>query len=294
MNNRHLSIFTVVYEKRNMTQAAESLFISQPSVSQAIRELEEYYGTKLFERYPKQLFPTPEGDVLYNYCQQILGLYEEARKEILAMDDRGSIAVGANVSVGTVLIEEYIEKFHEDYPNIKVRVFVAGSARLSEMLYRNEIDLALMEDLIFENHLVQESFYRDEIFFLSSPDHPLAGKKELRITDLKDEDFLLRTRGAGVRDKFDYLMNLYDIAVEPAWESTNTRALINAAKAGYGIAVLPSLLVRKELGEESLVTLDVRDNSLVRNLSITYYKNKVFNKWTRSFISAVKTVAVSV
>ena len=71
MNNRLFNIYTVVYEKRNMTQAAESLFISQPSVSQAIRELEEYYGTKLFERYPKKLYPTPEGDVLYNYCVQI-------------------------------------------------------------------------------------------------------------------------------------------------------------------------------------------------------------------------------
>lgn len=293
MNNRLFNIYTVVYEKRNMTQAAESLFISQPSVSQAIRELEEHYGTKLFERYPKKLYPTPEGDVLYNYCVQILKLYEEAKKEILSMDDRGSIAVGANISAGTVLIGKYIERFHETYPNIKVRVYVAGSARLSEMLYGNEIDLALMEDLVFENHLVQEAFFKDEIVFVCSPENPLAEKKDLSIADLKNEEFLLRTKGVGVRDKFDYLMNLYDISVEPLWESTNTRALINAAEAGYGLAVLPSLLVRKEIEEGKLVSLDIRDDSLLRNINITYYKNKVFNKWTKAFISAVRAVSDS-
>lgn len=73
MNNRHMKIFVQVYEKLSMTLAAEALYISQPSVSQAIKELEEYYGVRLFERYPKRLYPTPEGDLLYNYCRQILG-----------------------------------------------------------------------------------------------------------------------------------------------------------------------------------------------------------------------------
>ncbi len=289
MNNRLLKIFIEVYEKLNMTQASESLFISQPSVSQAIKELEEFYETKLFERYPKKLYPTPEGDVLYNYSQQILGLYDEARKEILSMDDKGSIAIGANISAGTVLISGYIDEFHKVYPNVKVRVCVAGSAILSQKLYHNEIDLALMEDLMFDNHLIQEPFYKDRIVFVCSPENPLAGRKDLGFADLEEESFLLRSKGVGARDKFDYLMKLHDVSIEPLWESTNTSALVNAAKADYGIAVLPYLMVKKELENGSLAELDLHDDTFLRNLNVTYSKNKVFNKWTKEFIRVVRS-----
>lgn len=293
MNNRLLKIFTVVYEKQNMTQASESLFISQPSVSQAIKELEDYYQTKLFERYPKKLHPTPEGKMLYDYSLQILGLYDEVHRELLSMDNKGSISVGANISTGTVLIKNYIDQFHQTYPHVKVRVFIAGSSRLSEMIYRNDIDLALMEDLFLQNRLIQIPFYSDRIVFFCSLDHPLANKRNLQITDLKDEDFLLRPKGVGVRDHFDYLMRLNNIEIEPFWESTSTRALINAAKAGYGIAVLPNLLVKQEIDEGNVAELDIKDESFRRTLNITYTKNKILNKWTRHFIEIVKSQASS-
>ena len=288
MNNRLLSIFIEVYEKLNMTKASEALFISQPSVSQAIKELEDYYGTKLFERYPKKLYPTPEGNVLYNYSQQILGLFDEAQKEILSIDNKGSIAVGANISAGTVLISDYIDQFHLVYPNVKVRVCVAGSAVLSQMLYSNELDLALMEDLIFDHRLIQEPFYQDRIVFVCAPSNPLVGRKNLSFTDLEKESFLLRSKGVGARDKFDYLMKLHDISIEPLWESTNTTALVNAAKANYGIAVLPYLMVKNDLKDGSLAELDLHDEAFLRNLNITYYKDKVFNKWTKEFIRVVR------
>ena len=270
-----------------MTLASESLFISQPSVSQAIKELEEYYQTKLFERYPKKLYPTPEGKMLYDYSLQILGLYDEVHRELLSMDNKGSISIGANISAGTVLVKNYIDQFHLTYPNVKIRVFIAGSARLSELISRNDIDLALMEDLFFEKNLIQIPFYRDRIVFVCSPVNSLSKKSNLQITDLKDENFLLRPKGVGVRDHFDYLMKLKDIVIEPSWESTSTRALINAAKSDYGIAVLPYLLVKQEIDEGDVVELDIRNESLRRTLNITYNKNKNLNKWTRHFIELV-------
>lgn len=288
MNSRHLKIFTVVYEKLNMTQAAESLFISQPSVSQVIRELEDYYGAKLFERYPRKLYPTPEGDVLYDYARQILGLCDEAKNEILTLGDRVTITVGANISAGTVLMEDYIDEFHEKYPGARVKVEVAGSSKLSEMLYNNEMDFAVMEDLVYDSKLVQEPYYQDRIVFVCAPENKLAEMSDLSIEDLAGEEFLLRSRGVGVRDKFDYLMNLHDMNTDPLWESTNTRALINAASADYGIAVLPYLLVRKSIDDGIVAELDIRDDSLLRNLNITYHKDKIFNKWTKYFIEIIK------
>ena len=289
MNNRHMKIFVEVYEKLSMTLAAEALFISQPSVSQAIKELEEYYGVRLFERYPKRLYPTPEGDLLYNYCQQILGLFDEAKKDILSISGKATINVGANISVGTVLIRKYIDKFHEKYPDVKIFVKVAGSSVLTDLLSRHKLDFALMEDLIFDSSLIQKPFYNDKIVFVCSKDNPLAEKKNIKFEDLRDEEFLLRNRGVGVRDKFDYLMKLHDIEVEPLWESANTRSLINAAEAGYGIAVLPYLLVKKEIDNGEIAQMDVEHEALTRNLNITYHKDKLFNKWIRDFIDIIES-----
>lgn len=292
MNSRHLRIFVRVYEEKNMTMAAESLFISQPSVSQAVKELEEHYGVRLFERYPKQLFPTAEGDLLYRYAKQVFGLMQEIEKEIPALSEKGTISIGANISAGTVLLRKYVKKFSEEFPEAKVRVTVAGSARLKSMIYDHSIDLALVEDLSSDLSLIQEPFYRDRIVLVCSPDNPLADRMALSLRDLEGQDLLLRSRGVGVRDKFDYIMNVYDMEAEPLWESTNTEALINAARDGLGIAVLPYLLVREAIEDGSVKLLDVREDLLNRNLNIVYHKDKIFNGWLSRFAEIVRTTDV--
>lgn len=292
MNSRHLRIFVRVYEEKNMTMAAEKMFISQPSVSQAIKELEEHYGVRLFERYPKQLFPTPEGELLYRYVKQVFGLLDEIEKEIPALSEKGIITVGANISVGTVLLRKYIEKFSEEFPEAKVKVTVAGSTKLRAMIYDHTVDLGLMEDLPREQSLIQESFYKDKIVVVSSPDNKLAEKKNLKLKDLQDQNFLLRARGVGVRDRFDYIMKLYDMEIEPLWESSNTRSLINATVDGLGIAVLPYLLVKEDIDRGNVKMLDVKENLLNRNLNIVYHKDKIFNRWLKRFAEIVRTTDV--
>lgn len=288
MKNRHLKIFITVYKYMNMTMAAESLFVSQPSVSQAIKELEAYYGAKLFERYPKKLYPTPEGTLLYEYATQIFGLYDKVKEEIKFMTDNVTIKVGANISAGTVLIRDYIDKFHEVFPRVKIEVKVTGSSKLKQKLIEHEIDLALMEDLICDTNLIQEPFYHDRIVLVCSPKNELAHKKDLKFTQLAGNDFLLREKGVGVRDKFDYLMMLNDIKIEPLWESSNTRALINAAHEDYGVAVLPHLLVKDDIKSGYVAELDVKEEALNRNFNIVYHRDKIFNKWAAEFVRIIK------
>lgn len=269
--------------------AAEKLFISQPSVSQAIKELESIYRVKLFERYPKQLFPTEEGDLLYHYAREILGLYDEASRQIQFLSNNAAIQIGANISVGTVLIHQYIEEFRKVYPDVTIDVKVTGSVRLSQLLKDHVIEFALMEDLLYDNRLIQEPFMEDRILLVCSPEHDLAGKKRITYRSLAGRRFLLREPGVGVRDKFDYLLKSRDISIEIAWESSDNIALIHAAKRNYGIAVVPYLLVKDELDKGELVILDLKDDALKRNLNISYHKDKIFNKWTQAFIDIVKS-----
>lgn len=199
-----------------------------------------------------------------------------------------TIRVGANISAGTVLIRKYIDKFHEKYPDAKVEVKVTGSSKLKRMVMEHEIDFALMEDLVHDTNLIQEPFYHDMIVLVCSPENELAKRRGLKFSDIEDHDFLLREKGVGVRDKFDQIMMLHDMQIEAAWESSNTRALVNAAQEDYGIAVLPYLLVKDYIENGSVAMLDVDDGALNRNLNIVYHKDKIFNKWTDEFISIVR------
>ena len=291
MNRRQLRIFIKVYELRNMTLAAESLFVTQPSVSQAIRELENHYNKKLFERYPKSLYPTEEGDLLYKYVKQIFDLMEQIEEEFENISGRGTLRVGANISVGTLMMHLISKEMKEAYPNVRVKVTVGGSTMLKEKLHKHEIDIAVMENIPEETLLVQEAFSKDQIVVVCAPGNPILNRKRVRFEHLKDCEFLLRNKGVGVREQFDHIMNIYGISVDPLWESNNTGALINAAKEDLGIAVLPYMLVKKELESGELERVKIEDKLLTRSLNIVYHRDKIFNEWQTAFLNIVRKYA---
>lgn len=288
MNNRHLNIFIKVYELGSMTLAAESLFVSQPSVSQAIRELETAYNKKLFERYPKNLYPTEEGKLLYKYAKQIFGLMEQVEEEFENISGGGTLRVGTNISVGTMIMPDISVKMKEDFPNVRIKVDVSGSAALKKKLYRNDIDIAIIEDIQEDTMLVKEVFLKDRIVMVCAPGNPILKRKRVAFEHLKDCEFLLRSKGVGAREQFDHIMSIYGQSVEPLWESNNTGALINAAKAGLGVAVLPYMLVKKELDNGELEKINVEEKLLARNLNIVYHKDKVFNEWQAAFLDMLR------
>ncbi|SDB29737.1 LysR family transcriptional regulator [Eubacterium oxidoreducens] len=289
ISNRQLEVFVTVYEEKSMTNAGKKLFMTQPAVSQAIREIEAYYGVTLFERVGSKLYVTRSGETMYFYAKRIFTLFEEMNTEMCNVQGVREITVGVNISAGTELVRTYINRFHEEYPQIKVRVKVSRSSVLEKWLKEQELDFAIWEDLVQKaDYLVQEPYYKDKIVVVASKDHPLVARENLVLKDLENQPFLLRERGAGVREKFEQLMRLNDMAVDILWESTSTKALVKAAQEGYGIAVLPYLLVKEYVENGSLVELAITDVSLKRNLNIVYHKDKVFSEPLQRLMDIVR------
>ena len=118
MNFRHLKIFLSVCEAGNMTRAAKDLYITQPSVSQAITELEKYYEVRLFERFSHRLYLTPSGERLRTYAQHMLNLSEQARQDLIDLSHEGSVRIGASLTIGTYLLPGLISTFQVNFPHI--------------------------------------------------------------------------------------------------------------------------------------------------------------------------------
>ncbi len=271
---RHLRVFIAVYDELNMTAAASKLFMTQPSVSQAIKEMEKEFGLILFERLARKLYVTEAGEKVYRYARHIIKLIEEMEESLEKNAQQENLKVGANYSAGAVLIQGYIQKYQAFHPRSEIRVTVNKAPFLIEMLRKNELDLALIEEVQNETDLVQESFYDDRIVIIAAPEHPLCARKEIAAADIAGERLLLRDRGAGVRNLFEMRMNQAGLFIKPFWESTSTTALINAAKHNTGIAVVPLLLVKEHLDAGTLMELKINGLDFSRKLAIAYHKNK--------------------
>ncbi|WP_411683152.1 LysR family transcriptional regulator [Clostridium thailandense] len=281
---RHLKIFIAVHDELNMTAAANKLFMTQPSVSQAIKELENYYGVVLFERLSRKLYVTESGEKLYQYASHIIKLFDEVEDSLKEDKLQKKLVIGANYTVGVSLIHRYIEKFKRLYPNSDIMVSVNKSSILMEMLRRNELDIALIEEIENKLDLIQEVFYSDRIIIVAHPEHHLFSKKEVTACDIVNEHLLLREKGAGVRDLFEIRMNEIGLFFKPYWESTSTTALINAAKNKIGIAVLPFQLIKEHIALGSLKELKIKNIDFSRKLTIVYHKNKLLTSAMHDFI----------
>ena len=244
MTLRHLKIFVTVCETGSTTAAGEKLHIAQPSISLAISELEDYYGIKLFDRIAKRLYITEAGKKFLQYATHIVGLFEEMEREIKNFDATGIIRIGASITIGNYLLPGYITRFKKIHPQMDVKVIIDNSEKIQQYILSNQIDIGLIEGIVYSPYIAEHKFRDDELVMVCGNAHPFANQKNVEISKLQNESFILRESGSAGREIFDSTMTSLGIKILPAWESTSTQAIIRAVQANLGISVLPYLLVK--------------------------------------------------
>jgi Transcriptional regulator len=286
MTIRHLKIYLAVCHTMSMTMAAEKLYMTQPAVSQAVKELEQYYQCECFERLYHKLYITDSGKVLYEYATRILSLCKQLEVELEKPMDQ-SIRIGVNFTVGESMIYDFINEFKEENEQVEVILHINRASVLKEMLKTNQIDFALMEETK-DFDLFEEIFFRrDQILFVTAPDSVLLDQQPMKPEKVIKEKLLLREKGAGVRDLFDQNMLRLGYKVHPYWESTSTSALVNAVHENMGVSVLPYELIKQPLKEGYICKLAVENMQFDRNLMITYSKNKYLTPAMKEFLQIV-------
>lgn len=284
---RQLNVFLTVCRTGSMTAAAEELYMTQPAVSQTIRDLEEHYETKLFDRFPRKLVITESGRILRRSAERLLNNLEEMEITLRDCDKEGPVRIGVNLSVGNALLMKYLRKFREQHPDSEVQVFCTRGSLLEQKLNDHELDFLMMEKPAHENDYSMDPFYSDRITIVVRPDDPLLAREDLTLADLAGHPFLLREKGAGVREQFDHICMSKGLTINPHWESSSTTVLVNAVLAGEGIAVLPYLMIRERIAEGSLRELTVKDVNLSRTLYLIRHPNKYLSEAARDLMEII-------
>ena len=234
MTLRHMKILVEVYRQNSVTKAAQALHLSQPSVSLALRELEDYYGVTLFERVGRRISPTECGREFYGYAVHVVSLMDELETRMRNWDAIGTVRIGATVTIGTYLLPELVRQYQAEFPALHVDVQVCRASQVEQLVLDNRIDLGLIETQPEHEELVAVPFSRDELQAIVPPGSPLAARGEVTIQELAQFPFLMREPGSAGRKALDGYLALHRLSVQPAWESVSTQALIKAVVEGLG------------------------------------------------------------
>ena len=195
MTLRHLKIFLAVYETGSTTAAAEELLIAQPSVSVALKELEEHYGVRVFERMSKRLYVTQAGQELYQYARHLVSLFEETEDAMKSLGASGTLHVGSSVTIGNYFLPGYIKAFQKEFPQVRIRVTVENTDTIEKLLLENGIDLGLVEGRIHSPFLLQLPYREDRLVMICSPEHPYASWKSI-VPEVLSAECFCGKRGA--------------------------------------------------------------------------------------------------
>lgn len=283
MTLRYLKIFIAIYETESTTKAAELLHIAQPSISLALKEMEDYYGLRFFDRIAKRLYVTESGRMLYRYAKNIVHTFDEMEIQLKRCAAPEVIRIGASINIGSLLLPGYIKAFEQNCPHTKVSAIVDRNSKIIEAVLKHEVDFALIESSLNNPRVHQLPFMKDPLLFICGRSHPLYLVESILPKDLEKYNFIIRNPGSVSRDIFSR-EPLSNLDIKFTMESTNNDAVINAVKAGLGLSVQPLLQVNLALQTGDIHSIQVNGLSYTRNLYLVYLKGHILNTPEKIFI----------
>lgn len=179
MNERQLKIFYEVATKLSMTEAASNLFMTQPAISQTVKDLEKEYGVNFFDRIGKKLYLTHDGEVFLSYSRRILNLYDECSKEIRSSRDlkTGQLRIGASTTIGLYILTDIIGKYIKENKGIDVSITIENTNNIAASILENKIDFGYVEGPVHADEINVEDFCNDELVVITSIEHPFTKQK---------------------------------------------------------------------------------------------------------------------
>lgn len=274
---KQMKILEAVVEHRSYTAAAKALFMTQPAVSMQIKQMEDQIGLPLFEREGKQVTTTEAGLELLHYAQNIrqqLDEVEQVLEELKGLK-RGKLHL-TMASTANYFAPHLIAAFHHEYPGADVTLDVTNRAGLLDALDNNTTDMVIMGRPPEGHNLVGIPFINNPLVVIAYPEHPLAQKKSIPLSEVANESFIVRERDSGTRMAADRYFAEHDLELTPGMVMNRSEAIKQAVMAELGLGIVSLHTIEMELALKRLVVLNVEDFPIMRQWHIVHRKGKRF------------------
>lgn len=286
LNYELYKVFYQVAVNLSFSKAAEKLFISQSAVSQNIKNLEKELKSKLFIRSTKNVELTKAGKLLLKHIEPAFNLIENGEKSLKEIDDlkRGEIHIGANDTIAKDYLLPYLKEFHQLYPEIQIQITNRTSSTCVKLLKQNKVDLIisnLPNPKISKQMQIKQIFSFKDIFIAADKFKDLA-KKEVNLKTLKNYPFLMLEQKTTSRQFLEKYLAKLGIKIEAAVELGSVDLLIEMAKIGLGIAVVPEYCLN--LKKENLFEIKLKEKLPARKLAVINNKSIPLTKAANKLI----------
>ena len=277
MADRRLQVFHTVARLLSFTKAAETLHMTQPAVTFQVRQLEEYFNTRLFDRTHNRISLTEAGARVYQFSEKIFELYGEMENAVREMTGEisGSLTIGASTTIAEYMLPALLGDFRAKYPDVSIHLKVSNTDGIVSMVENNTIDLGVVEAPVSNKNLVVDECRRDNLVAIVPPGHPKAELKKITLDELLEYPFICREEGSGTREVIAEHMTQWSKCqcMDVAMELGSPEAVKGAVEAGMGISVVSTATIQKELRLGTLVAIKL-DPPLERPFSFVHQKQK--------------------
>ncbi|WP_026678612.1 LysR family transcriptional regulator [Fictibacillus gelatini] len=288
MEIKQLESFLEVTRTGNFTTAAENLFITQPALSRIIKSLEDELGTPLFIRTRKKLVLTDAGRILKKHALKIVNQLQQLDAELdkLFMLKNRHVRIGLPTITSTIFFSELIASFHQEFPEVTFQLEEGGSKRTEEKVLNDSLDFGVVVLSEKNDNLDSFMFVHEKLKLVVPSSHPLAGKKEVSLQELKEEGFIMFNRNFELRNLIINACKEAGFQPKIISETSQLEFIQDMVAYNIGITLLPESTCL-EL-EDAFQTVTVTHPAIEWNLAMIWRKDANLSQVEKEFIRFAK------
>lgn len=293
MSDRRLQVFYTVAKLLSFTKAAETLHMTQPAVTFQVRQLEDHFDTRLFDRTHNKILLTDAGQKVFFYAEKIFELNTEMEHSLRALseDTSGTLSIGGSTTIAQYTLPLLLQGFREKYPDLSIKICEANTDGIVAKVESSMIDLGIVEAPVTNQDLDIDVFRSDELVLIVHPNHALAKKDSVKPSDILGLPFITREEGSGTKAViFDYFTknNIDKNSLNVCMELGNSESIKGAVETGIGVSILSKTTIEKELQLNRLSFVPLMPK-LTRNFYFVKKRHKFRLKVTDELVSYAKS-----
>lgn len=265
------------------------MHLSQPTISSHIKDLEDYFDSRLIDRLSKEAVPTKAGELLYGYAKRLLALRDETETALAEFKGkvRGRLVIGGSTIPGTYLIPPLISDFKKKYPDVIVSLNIGDSENIIEGILIGSLELGVVGAKAENKKILQKKLIEDEMRLIIPANHLWAVEKRVSLAMLLEEPFIVREQGSGTLKSLQQSLSHKGLMIEDlkvVAELGSTQAICQGIKTGAGVSILSTLAVREDLQAQKLIALEVDGLNLKRNFYLTWHRYRSPSPLSEAFL----------
>lgn len=289
MDFDQLITFLQVAELGNFSRAAEKVLRSQPAVSAQIRQLEEEYGAKLFDRTKKSVSLTPSGELLLDYAKKLLALRHDSLQAVAdsGTETRGVLSIGANETTFLYVLPEVLARYHKQFPQVRISVYRNFSHKVLQKVEDDEIELGVVTVPVRSTSLSAVPIFRDPLVWIASRSSKIANRDSVPLEELAQEELILHKMGS-LRRLMDKQLRPFRPQLRVTMELTSAEMVKKFVAAGLGVSMISESFVQEELREGKLKILQTDGEKCYRELGLVYHEGRSLSRAAEAFLEMAK------